>query len=85
MDRNSLTAMNDREIIEHWALREALIYWLVAVCLSGLVAIGTAVTAWRLGSGWLWLAAGEAVALASLCIWRMRRIWARLDYLEQFL
>jgi hypothetical protein len=77
--------MNDIEIIEHWALREALVLWLGVAVAFSILALGSLFAAFYFFSLWLLIAAGAAFGALALCAWRMRRILCRLDELEQFI
>jgi hypothetical protein len=77
--------MNDLEIIEHWALREALVLWMGIAFVFAILALVSLIGALCFSTPWLFISAAAAVAAVSLCVWRMRRITHRLDELEQFI
>jgi membrane protein YdbS with pleckstrin-like domain len=79
-----MTAMNDREIIEHWALREAFLLWFLITCACLISAIVCGITGFFFEPA-LYLPATCAVVATLLAHWRMRRIWKRIVRLEQFI
>ena len=77
--------LNEREVIEHWHLRDEAAVLVVAM----LALLGTAVVlsglAWLLG---IRLLAGLAVAqliAAAVLGWCLRKVWQRLEKLEEFI
>lgn len=75
--------MNDLELIQHWAIRGLIIWLTVAAIFSGLGAIFCAVCGWFFPE--MFAPAAVLVALMLLCWWRLRRLWRRLNHLEQFI
>lgn len=75
--------LTDRELIEHWHLRDVAQALILAIGALALMALAFAIAGiwWR----FLWvLAAGVTAAALTLGLW-LRRVWRRLEELEGFL
>lgn len=79
--------LNDRELIEHWHLREVVL-WLtggVAVCLVFALAFATCALVWRDARPLFWILAAADVSAALILGWKLNRVWKRLQLLQDLM
>lgn len=77
--------MNDLEIIQHWAIRAAIVRWTVAFIVSAIIAAGCSLISIACSVDAMILPAVCAWGAAVACNVRLGRLWKRLTYLEQFI
>lgn len=77
--------MNDREIIEHWALRDAVVRWTVAFIGSTLATAACVLLAFLFSTAVMFIPAGCAAGAVLICHLRLLRLWRRINHLEQFI
>ena len=76
--------LSDRELIEHWDLRDKATR--LTLTIAGLIVWAAILAAIALcGARWMWTPAGIVMAIALGCGWKLIRVWRRIEELDQFI
>lgn len=79
--------LNDRELVEHWHLREVLLwlYALIGACgVMGFAFLLCAI-AWDDSRRVFSTLAAADVVMGGILVGKLQRVWKRLDFLQEFM